>query len=450
MKTWTLTTRHRSLAMIAACSCCWLTTALTLRADIFVSPEGAGSKDGGSRENAAAASGDGIQKAWDALPAGGTLWLAPGEYPGVRLDIAASAGAGAAEDKAATRTLAGAIEGEKRAVFVGDFDKMRPEKTGGHIITIKEGASRWALKNLDFRNVNTAVYLLGGNAEGVLEGLRVYGAREGFRFEGKGKGTQPSKNIAVRDCVFEHYTKRGLRLRPGNQNITVDRCSADAGGKEWATEPFHMGFSVEEDCDEISFTDCVARGSYNDAGTKYWNGDGFCVEEAGTIRWTRCRAFDNTDGGWDSKAKHSILVDCIALRNKRNIRIWGKATLENCLAALPQYPRGNDGACVWNKGEVLMKGCTLVGSRPVECEDDGKVTLEKSYVVSLPTKDGERIAFPSEGTSVSNSEVVQSDVESVKKLFVAPDSAFEGAGSGKSDGFNRADGASVLGYKAHN
>jgi hypothetical protein len=411
-------------------------------ADLYVNPQGAGMKDGSAKEHAAPAAGDGLQKAWDALPAESTLWLLPGEYKQVSLDIAMRA-------DGKPRTLAGVVEGEKRAVFVGDFDKARPEKTGGHIITVMDGASHWTLENLDFRNVNTAVQLLGKNTEGVISGLRVYGAREGIRSEGRGRGSKDSakvngitQNITVRDCVFEHFTKRGLRLLPGHKNIAVERCSADAGGKVWATEPFQMGFAVEGDCDEISFTDCVARGSYNDVGAKYWNGDGFCVEEAGTVRWTRCRAFDNTDGGWDTKARLSVFVDCIALRNKRNIRIWGAATLENCLVAYPQDPKSADGACVWSKGEVQMKECTLVGSRPVECEDGARVALESCYVVTLPKADGERDEFPSEGVSVSGSEVVPSDVEGVKRLFVAPEKGFEGG-----EGFDRKAGEGALGYK---
>lgn len=421
---------------------CSFIAILAVQADVYVSPQGSGAKDGSSKENAASAAEDGLQKAWDALPAEGTLWLLPGEYKEVSLDIAARAdGQG--------RSLAGMVEGEDRAVFVGNFDKTRPGKTGGHVITVMEGASHWSLKDIDFRQVNTAVHLLGRNAEGVISGLRVYDAREGVRSEGMGRSSKDdaktngaTRNITVRDCVFEHFTKRGLRLLPGHKDITIERCSADAGGKAWATEPFQMGFAVEGDCDEIRFTDCVARASYNDAGNKYWNGDGFCVEKAGTVRWTRCCAFDNTDGGWDTKAKLSVFVDCIALRNKRNFRVWGKATLENCLAAYAQYPKGTDGAGVWSKGEVQMKGCTLVGSRPVECEDDGRLVLGSCYVVTLPKADGERDAFPSEGVTVSGSEMVRSDTEGVKKLFVRPEKGFEGG-----EGFDRKAGESAVGYK---
>ncbi|QIF00054.1 right-handed parallel beta-helix repeat-containing protein [Roseimicrobium sp. ORNL1] len=424
-------------------SAVWLfIVTLAVHADVYVSPQGGGAKDGSSKEHAASAANDGLQKAWDTLSADDTLWLLPGEYKEVSLDIAARS-----DDKA--RTLAGVVEGGKRVVFVGDFDKARPEKTGGHIITVMEGASHWTLKDLDFRQVNTAVHLLGRNTEGVISGVRVYGAREGIRSEGKGRGSKENaktngvtQNITVRDCVFKHFTKRGLRLLPGHKDITIERCSADAGGKAWATEPFQMGFAVEQDCDEINFTDCEARGSYNDAGDKYWNGDGFCVEMAGTVRWTRCRAFDNTDGGWDTKAKLSVFVDCIALRNKRNIRVWGAATLENCLAAYAQYPKSADGACVWSKGEVQMKNCTLVGSCPVEAEDGGRVMLKSCYVVTLPKADGERDAFPSEGVSVSDSEVVPSDAEGLKNLFVNPEKGFENG-----EGFNRKAGESAVGYK---
>ena len=44
-----------------------------------------------------------------------------------------------------------------------------------------------------------------------------------------------------------------------------------------------MGFFVEGDCDRIVFADCEARRCFDDAGSGYWNADGFCVERAGHV-----------------------------------------------------------------------------------------------------------------------------------------------------------------------
>lgn len=391
----------------------------------YLSPHGAGTKDGSTRENAAAASEGGLQKTWDALPPGGTLWLVAGEYPGTSLDIATAPGEG-------VRTLAGEISGDTRATFTGNFDRKNPARTGGHVVTVMPGASDWAVRNIDFRNVNTAIHLLGGHQRGSIHGVRVFGTREGIRCEGTGKAKAPTRGLKVSDCVFKDFTKRGLRLLSGHEDVQVDRSHADAGGKDWATEPFQMGFTVESGCHNVTFTDCTARGSYDDQGKKYWNGDGFCAESgAGTIRWVRCAAFDNTDGGWDTKADLSVFVDCIALRNKRNIRVWGKATLENCLSAFPNNRGGSGGsACLWARGPMQCTQSTLVGAGLADVEDAGSVSLEKSLIVKLPRVDGkEEDAFPGEGISVTGCEVRGMKVEALKELFPNPDASFEGGSS---------------------
>ncbi len=423
--------------VVAVVIACWLTGGTGHTADLFMSPQGRGNKDGTSREHALAAGEGGLQKAWDALPAGATLWLAPGEYRDATLGIKPTKETG-------PRTLAGETAGEKHAVFVSSFDRKRPEKTGAHAISVLAGTSNLTIRGIEFRDVNTAIHLLGGHDKIVIEDVRVIGAREGIRSEGKGKAAGATKRLTVRGCVFEHFTKRGLRLLSGHEDIVVEGCSADAGGREWGTEPFQMGFAVEAGCTEVSFADCVARGAHHDAGKGYWNGDGFCAESgAGTIRWTRCRAFDNTDGGWDTKADLSVFQDCIAARNKRNYRVWGKGCFKNCLSVFPVYPGGSGGtACVWSKGEVALAGCTLVGDCLLEKDDDkGSFALTDCVLVPLPQADGSYADLPAFGTA-GDSQLIQSNPEGLAKLFLAPSRSFE-----KGNGFNRTAKKGPAGYR---
>ncbi len=402
-----------------------LTVAPGLRAaDLYVSPQGAGRLDGSSREHAASAAGDGLQKMWDALPTGATLWLAPGEYAGVTLDM----GKG-------SRNLAGEDVDGKRAVFSSDFDRKRPEKTGAHVITVRAGVSDWSIRHVEFRDVNTAIHLQGGHERGVIEKVRVTRAREGIRSEGRGRGKAVSKALEVRGCEFLHYTKRGLRLLAGHEGVKVEGCRADAGGKDWDVEPFQMGFAVEAGCTDVVFVDCEARGSHHDHGKGYWNGDGFCAESgAGTVTWKRCRAFDNTDGGWDTKADLSLFEDCVALRNKRNYRVWGRGVFKNCLGAFPMHPGGSGGtACVWSKGEVSVEGCTLVGDNVLESEEGGSFTLVDSLVVSLPGQDGRHVDLPALQGS-KKSELKQVDAAGLERLFRAASPSYE-----RGDGFDRRD-----------
>lgn len=423
----------RVLRLLASCLILGGALAQVQAADLYVSLDGAGRRDGSSREHAATAKEGRLQTMWDALPVGGTLWLAPGEYRGITLEVRPSSSKG-------ERTLSGESGGDKKTVFVSDFDKKRPAKTGGIGITVLPGVSDLTIRNVNFRDMNTAIHLQGGHERVLIETVRVTRAREGIRSEGLGRGKTGTKSLTLRDCEIIHFTKRGLRLLAGHESVRVDRCRADAGGKEWDVEPFQMGFAVEAGCHEIDFIDCEARGSHHDHGKSYWNGDGFCAESgAGTVRWKRCRAFDNTDGGWDTKADLSVFEDCVALRNKRNYRVWGKGIFTNCLSAFPLYPGGSGGStCLWIKGAVTLEGCTLVGDSLVENEDGGSVTGSRSLLVLLPGKDRDQDEDESGLSALegwANSEVKRMEEAKLSEIFHKPLRTFE-----RGTGFDRVDG----------
>lgn len=388
--------------------------------ETFVSATGRGARDGASFENAAAAAGDGLQRAWDALAPGGTLWLAAEEYPGVDLTIRPASGAG-------VRTLRGQVVENRRPLLRGRFDPNQPERTQDTAITVMEGASHWAVRDLDFRRIGTAIHARGGNEEVVVHGLRIFEAREGIRIEGRGKAARDSQQIVIGDCRFEHFTKKGVRLCPGTRDARIERCVADAGGREWMKEKFHIGFFVDGDCDRIVFADCEARGSHDEAGKGYWNADGFCVERAGHVRWERCRAFDCTDGGWDSKAARSELSDCVAARNKRNFRFWGGAKLTNCLSVFPKHPGGSGGELtLWTSGAVEAVRCTFVGTSLLETSDGGTIQMDRSLLVRLGNSAaGEKV----EGLSLRDCRETAVAETKLADLFRKPDPAAEsGAG----------------------
>jgi hypothetical protein len=172
-----------------------------------------------------------------------------------------------------------------------------------------------------------------------------------------------------------HYTKRGYRFSEGCYDIRLDRCLADAGGKEWATEAFHMGYAISGGDSEsgvydhdFTFTDCVARNNYWDAGAdKYWQGDGFCSEKnTYNLTFIGCGAYDNGDGGWDVKTANPLLIGCVALRNKKNFRFWARdpgVLLVRCVGAYALKRGGNSEATgIWIGGKARATQCSFVGN----------------------------------------------------------------------------------------
>jgi hypothetical protein len=344
-----------------------------MAADRYVLPQGAGTRDGSSWENALAASAGGLQKGWDALTPGDTCFVGGGQYADVTLSLS-SGGA-----KGKYKKLTGVNRAGQRPVFTGSWTREQPAK-GRDFVTAKEGASYWSLENLEIRNYRIGIVSTGGRHTGVrIVNVDVTGARSGIELTGGAPAAQPdlgTHDVLIQDCAFTGYTKRGIRFQGGNYNVRVVNCIADAGGAPWAVEPFQMGFAIQgaqtsvkqptgaAPDHDITFEGCVAKNNYNDAGDKYWNADGFCAE--GTpynLRYVNCRAFDNTDGGWDDKSRNPVLINCVALRNKRNFRFWttkGVAVLTNCIGAFSVKPGGSGTETgLWTQGSVRAENCTF-------------------------------------------------------------------------------------------
>jgi hypothetical protein len=234
--------------------------------------------------------------------------------------------------------------------------------------------------------------------------------REGIRSE-----SSPSPQMAadwchtvvVEDCRFVNFTKRAVRLQGGNCNWIVRRCHADAGGKEWFTEPFALCYQVvgdelkqkanqpPADDHHITFADCVALNTYHEKAGGYWNGDGFCAER-GThnLRYERCYSAGHTDAGWDDKSVAPVLVDCITVDNKRNYRFWGDGVkLTNCVSAFA-YKRGGSGGstAMWTSGTVDGDFCTFFDDdgSPVSVEKEkpgAKISMKNSLLVTAKPSD---------------------------------------------------------------
>lgn len=328
----------------------------------YVTPTGAGNRSGTDWENAAAATGDGLQAAWDATGPGNTLYLGSGEYKDAILEIKAG---GSGPD--AMRRLQGVDTGAGLPVFAGSLD-MDDIKNGWQTMLVGTAdTGYWSLDGLSYRNCSCAVKLYGGNVGVRISHLDISRVREAFTLEGM---DNPRENFAMRDieisdCTVSIYTKRGIRIRDGVSDLRVQRVKVDAGGKEWFREAFPIGFQISSEldmpeCRNITFTDCTASGNWYPNGDKYWNADGFCAERrVRDLKYVRCMAYNNTDGGWDDKSVNPTLIDCVSLRNKRNFRFWsdpGPAVLQNCVSGYAvDYRSGKPGIGLWQASGSNMQ-----------------------------------------------------------------------------------------------
>lgn len=333
-----------------------------IAADRFVLPQGAGERDGTNWTNAYDASAGGLQACWDSLSPGDTCHAGPGVYKNATLVVRS----GGSPDR--PKRLAGSAQAPDQAIFEGDWSIESPDQ-GSDFLTIKPEADFVRIENLEIRRYRYGIqstregrvdhlHLARLHLRDVRIGVELYGDSRCSQGAPGGKGCpEPEKAshvIRLDNVDVTGATKIGIRLRYGVYDAVLKNCDVDLGGKPYDRDPGgdHVGFSLGDGKSgrsspdrDVTFENCTARNAYTSGGDEYWQGDGFKTEHQSTnVRFLKCRAFDNTDGGFDVKGPGTVLKDCIAARNKRNFRLWnvlnndaGRARLDNCLGHHAKY-----------------------------------------------------------------------------------------------------------------
>ena len=334
--------------------------------DQYVTPGGSGGRGGSGWDDARP--GDELAEALKSAGPGDTVYIASGTYPKIELTLDAG---GSGEDGRVT--LKGVDTGGGLPRFVSDFDKDEPNAAGGVFLTLQHTVGFISVEDIRLEGFKIGLDMYGPNRGVRVRNLDVAGGREGIIVNGGAIAHQPgsgTSDLVIEDCEFGPYTKRGIRIRDGVSDVRIVNCHADAGGREWATERFAVGFAIQGSKADgikdrnIRFENCTARNHVDPNGDEYWNADGFTAERnVDDVTYTDCAAFDNTDGGWDVKATNVKLVNCISLRNKRNFRVWsspeGPAELVNCLGAYSHKYGGSGNA----NGLHLAQGAHVTATR---------------------------------------------------------------------------------------
>lgn len=399
--------RYRALALLL-CAGLAANAPEASAADLYMLPNPAGTGDGTSWQNAAKAPATGDWSDCVArLNAGDTLHVGSGLYEKVQLKVGKKGATGSPV------AIAGKDTGGGLPVFRGSWNKDQPA-VGETFCSIGVRAGFVTLKNLRIEHYLAAVVTAGGNEGIVLSGLAVKDVRFGAVFKNSARADDAAswtRNVLVEKCTFVGLTKSALRWEGGNHGFHIVDCEADAGGKPYATDPFHMLYDIRGDKrkdlpeliqrvhdHDITFIGCTARNSWHEppagGNKKYWNGDGFVAERGvSNLTFIGCKAFDCTDGGFDLKASNMTFKDCVSFRNKRNFRIWDSATLENCIVGFPTKRGGSGGAAnigFYAKGELTLNRCTVIGDaaqldidvKP-ELSAEAKMRLKDCLVISI-------------------------------------------------------------------
>lgn len=392
-------------------------------ADYYLTPLGAGQKDGSGWEQAfdQSALSEAVN---NKLQPGDRLLLGSGTYPEASLTITSGGSAGKA------KVISGVDRGSGLPVFSATWNVDKPDK-GRTGIRLEPGASHLKVEHLRMKG-----YTFGVLAPPVKEAP----ARQQLAFDDidmeqlrHGFYLSDCDDLQHTDCDLKRYTKHGFRLDQGCDRVSFERCTADCseGDAAWEekTELLPFGFTANDGGapnTAIRFTDCLARNNMKPNQTnRYKNGDGFVVEgNSSDVAFERCRAIRNQDGGFDLKVVDVRLTDCLAIGNKRGFRIWTTGTLTNCFA-------GWDVSSLWNNGgPMTATRCTFYATTraAVLSDDHGKlpITLQDCIVTTLPAEKEAQATLSKvvlSGTIVTGRGKTDKDPE-----FVHPDPKWDGLG----------------------
>ncbi|HTL47744.1 MAG TPA: hypothetical protein VL688_06740 [Verrucomicrobiae bacterium] len=374
--------------------------------DCWLAPKPVGRADGADAANAMGARN--AQHCWDQTSADGTLHVLEGDYTpdnGAFWKLSIDA-AHDGPDGTGFKTL----QGEGHVKIVGSRPvpyKPADKDRGESWITIKKGARGVRIRNFEVSRVKSGIQSEGENHDLELENLSFADTRQNIFLTGSpsckslahcGPEEKLSSRITIRGVNGLRYSKRHVRLGRGVFQVKVLDSHADGGDLD---QDFAVGFDVEGPAWDVAFEDCTSRHNRYTL-TEYWNGDGFKSElETKDIRFARCSAFDNADGGFDLKSEDAVLTDSVALRNSRNIRIWRSARLENVNASYSRAEGGNSSeAGLWSSGRVECTFCTFHNNGiQVHAEKSEGTESEVRLVDSIVSLDKSRKAPASTKTS---------------------------------------------------
>ena len=362
--------------------------------DQYVTPKGAGVRDGTSWDNARPGTQEGFSAALAALGPGCALHIAGGEYPG-SISLSLSKGGESLERPIRIVGEDRGVAGFPRPVFRGSWVRSKPS-AGPVFLSLGPGAGFIGVENIEVRNYRSTLIAKGPNNCLRIWKVDTFDCRDAFWFEGgmvAGLPESGSAGIVMADCSVVRHTKKAVRTMNGVHHSKFVRCRTDAGGRDFAmAEPidaFPCGFhllgsyrakdGVRRADHHIEFIECEADNNWHEPGPdkSYWNADGFCTESATEdIVFTRCTAKGNTDGGWDVKSVRPVFRECSGIGNKRNFRVWTHkgetAFFEKCLSegSVDFGSRGHHvGYWLLGGGNAEFFNCVSRGdARPISVE----------------------------------------------------------------------------------
>ncbi|BAY61486.1 hypothetical protein NIES22_15510 [Calothrix brevissima NIES-22] len=367
---------------------------------MYISPTGAGSRNGSSASNA------GILKD---LPAfitkvgpGGEVRLLNGTYNQTK-SIKISSGGAPGKPVTIRGTDASGQETAMPVIMGSRTSPYQPPplgKTGDNLFKLLPGASYLNFRNIHCMNQGNGCFVFAGSKGNVT--IEKTKATNVQRFvEHQPESTSVSNawevaNVVIRNAEIQGFSKGAIRFgkpdekanhSPDAHDILIQEVFGDAQRQDG--DNFCMGVHLQGDVHHVKLIKTTMNNCQQTLKpSDYWNGDGFATEElVSDIYFEDTSASGNTDAGYDLKANNSVLVRTIAADNKRNYRFWGTANAQDCVGIEPRCRGGKScQAQVYatENADAKLSRCTFKSTNPTtdvfQSQKGGKITVQGGTV----------------------------------------------------------------------
>ncbi|MBD2211624.1 hypothetical protein H6G64_22450 [Calothrix sp. FACHB-156] len=372
--------------------------AATLSQILYISPQGAGKRDGSSAQNAGLLTD--LPAFVSRVQPGGEVRLLTGVYKHSG-NIRIASGGSAGKPITIHGTDASGIE-TSMPVIVGDrsspYQAPPLGKTGNSLFNLLPGASYLTFRNIHCMNQGNGCFVFAGTKGDVtIEKTKATNVQRFIEHDpnsSKTTGAWDLANVTIRNADIQGYSKGAIRFgksKPSNQadahNILIEQVVGDSQRQDG--DNFCMGVHLRGDVHHVTLRRTTMNNCQQTLSEKdYWNGDGFTAEaNVSDLRFEDTSAAGNTDGGYDIKAKNTVLIRAKAADNKRNFRFWSKIDVQDCVGVEPRC-RGGSGCLAQihatESADVTLTRCNLKSTNPLtkvfQSDKNAKITVQGGTV----------------------------------------------------------------------
>ncbi|WP_052134768.1 cadherin domain-containing protein [Sphingomonas sp. 37zxx] len=267
-----------------------------------------------------------------------------------------------------------------RAEIVGSrADPWSPgAENGEEVFRLLSGADHLQFNDLSFADIGYGAFRVGADITDLtIEHVDATNVQRFFEnFVSGANTTATISGLTLRDIDVDGFSKSAIRLQYDSHDVLIEDVRGDSQAIDG--DNFATGVVLDGTVHDVVLRRVSMVNAYDSVSGGYWNGDGFATERGVyDILFEDTVAANNTDGGYDLKSSSTTLIRAVAEGNGRNFRIWANdAVLEDVVSITPVLLGGSSSrAHFWfgqNAGATLINAHAVGGGTGTVVFDAGE------------------------------------------------------------------------------